>query len=187
MWAPDYITLAELKSFVRVSDTADDVELALDVSAASRAVDRSTGRQFGQVAAPEARSYPVRWDRRRSLWVADIDDLQTTTGLTGVTGYTLEPRNAVSVGLAWVQMTFKDDPRDADGYITPTASWGWSAVPSAVKLATRLQGSRFAARRDSPYGVAGSPQQGNELRLLARVDPDVAVSLRYYTRDWWAA
>jgi hypothetical protein len=186
-WAPDYVTVAELKSFVRVDDTVDDVELALIASAASRAVDRCAGRQFGVVAAPVARSYPVRWDRRRCRWIADVDDLQTAVGITGVTGYTLEPRNAVSEGLAWTRMVFSADPRDDDGMITPVAPWGWTTVPNAVKLASRLQGSRFVARRDSPYGIAGSPQNGSELRLLARVDPDVAVSLAFYVRDWWAA
>lgn len=186
-WAPDYVTVAELKSFIRVNDTVDDVELALIASAASRAVDRCAGRQFGVVAAPEQRAYPAVWSRHLCRWVAAVDDLQTATGLTGVTGYTLEPRNAVSASLAWTEMHFRDDPRDDDGMITPTASWGWAAVPNAVKLATRLQASRFVARRDSPYGIAGSPDQGSELRLLARVDPDVAVSLKFYVRDWWAA
>jgi hypothetical protein len=60
-------------------------------------------------------------------------------------------------------------------------------VPSAVKLATRLQASRFMARRDSPYGVAGSPDAGSEIRLLSRVDPDVAVALRGFSRPRRAA
>jgi len=64
--------------------------------------------------------------------------------------------------------------------------WGWSAVPVPVKEATYLQASRFHSRRDSPYGIAGSPDQGSELRLLSRVDPDVAVSLSDFVR-WWAA
>jgi hypothetical protein len=45
-----------------------------------------------------------------------------------------------------------------------------------------LQASRFYARRDSPYGVAGSPDLGSEVRLLSKVDPDVAVSLADYVR-----
>jgi hypothetical protein len=61
-----------------------------------------------------------------------------------------------------------------------TALWGWTAVPVAVKQATLLQASRFFSRRHSPYGVAGSPELGSEIRLLARVDPDVGVSLRDY-------
>ena len=51
--------------------------------------------------------------------------------------------------------------------------------------ATLLQASRLAARRDSPFGVAGSPDAGSEMRLLARVDPDVAVALEPYRRRIW--
>jgi len=46
------------------------------------------------------------------------------------------------------------------------------------KVATVLQANRLLKRRHAPFGVAGSPELGSELRLLARVDPDVAVSLR---------
>jgi hypothetical protein len=49
-----------------------------------------------------------------------------------------------------------------------------------------LQASRLDFRRVAPAGVAGSPETGSEVRLLARVDPDVAVSLKDYIR-WWAA
>ncbi|NIL59971.1 phage gp6-like head-tail connector protein, partial [Salinispora arenicola] len=73
------------------------------------------------------------------------------------------------------------------GELTITAPWGWPAIPTAVVLATQLQASRLLTRRDSPYGVAGSPQDGSEMRLLARVDPDVEVVLRPYVRHWWAA
>ena len=68
-----------------------------------------------------------------------------------------------------------------------TGLWGWPAVPTSVKVATLLQASRFAIRRDSPYGIAGSPSEGSELRLLAAVDPDVKVAIgKKYRREWWA-
>jgi len=54
-----------------------------------------------------------------------------------------------------------------------------------VHEACLLQSSRIAARRDSPFGVAGSPETGSELRLLDRVDPDVAVTLSRYRRRAW--
>lgn len=190
-WAPDYVTSNELKHYLKgddyVADTSDDAEIALYIPAASRAVDRCTGRQFGKVAAPELRYYPVRYDRQRRCWVAQIDDLQTTAGLvldpTGYS-YTLAPRNAVVKGLAWTRIEFASCPGEE---IAMTAAWGWSAFPGAVKLATSLQAHRFAFRKDAPQGVAGSPDQGSELRLLDKVDPDVAVSLGYYVRRVWAA
>jgi len=186
-WQPDYITIAQLKASLRISDAVDDAELPAIVTAASRAIDLCCNRQFGKVAAPEQRYYTARFSCRRGLWVVDVDDLMSTTGLTvlvgstTVTKYTLEPRNAAAEGKPWTRLVFAVDaeiqPTGIDGEVAPTGSWGWTAVPSQVTVAAKLQSSRFVARRDSPYGIAGSPTTGSELRLLARVDPDVAVSL----------
>lgn len=186
-WAPDYVTTEELTDYARIGDAVDDVQAALAVTAASAAVNNHCHRQFGQVAAPELRKYTARWSRRLTRWVIDIDDLQTTAGLviqiggTPVTLYDLEPVNAVAKKGAWTRLSVRPesavqptgDPYEVDG----TAAWGWLAIPTVAKQATMLQGSRFLARRDSPFGIAGSPDQGSELRLLSRVDPDVAVVL----------
>ena len=195
-WAPDYVLASDLKSYVRITDTVDDAQIALAVTAASRAVDRCTNRQFGLVAAPEARVYTARWDKDRCRYVIEIDDLMTVTGLT-VTGeagtidvFAKQPSNAAVEGRPWTRLVV--DPTSAtlptlkeDG-VTVTARYGWSAVPVAVQQATLLQASRLFTRRQAPFGVAGSPELGSELRLLAKVDPDVAVVLGPYTR-WWGA
>lgn len=200
-WAPDYVSVAELKSYLRISDSDDDTELAVHVAAASRAIDQDTNRQFGVVASAEERFYTGRWDRDRCRWVIEFDDLMSVTNfdaqvqdgdgtdLGAITDYVLEPRNAAAKGRPWERMvvrpnsTFK--PTGSEDEVAITALWGWTAIPTAVKEAARLQASRFSARRDSPFGVAGSPDTGSELRLLSRVDPDVSVSLRPYRR-WWA-
>jgi hypothetical protein len=187
-WRPDYVTLTELKHYVRVGNDVDDAELTMAIPGASRAIDECAGRQFGKVDTPEQRFYRVEYSRRTCRWRAAIDDLQTIVGLVVPNDdYRLEPRNAVADGLAWTHISFGTDPTNDDGELDLTAPWGWLTTPTAVELATSLQASRFAARRDSPYGVAGSPQQGSELRLLAKADPDVAVSLKFYWREWWAA
>jgi hypothetical protein len=191
-WAPDYVTLAAMKGYRRIADTVDDTELSVIITAASRAIDTHCNRQFGRVAAPELRMYTARPDYERGAWVVDIDDLDDATGLAvsiggvAVTSYTLEPVNAVVKGLAWTRLVIGTagavQPTGADNEVSGTAMWGWTTTPVAVTHAARLQSSRFVSRRDSPYGVAGSPEQGSEMRLLARVDPDVGVSLRHYVR-----
>lgn len=189
MWAPDYITLEDLKDVVDIDDAEDDTYLSLIPSTTSRAVDRATLRQFGQVDTVEQRTYRVRYSRSRGVWRVIIDDVQDTTGLVMPNeDYTLGPENADKLGKPWTYADFTEDPTgDRCGFTSMTALWGWTAVPDAVKLASFLQGNRWSSRKDSPFGVAGSPDQGTELRLLARVDPDVAVSLRNFRRDWWAA
>jgi hypothetical protein len=202
-WAPDYVTLPEAREYVtRHSSTVDDTFLALDVTAASRAVDRTTNRQFGVVDEVEERFYTPYWDRRRSRWVVDFDDLQTTTGfdpqlqdvdgvdIGAIDDYVLEPRNAAAKGRPWERMVIRPSstyvPTGLVDQAAFTASWGWTEVPDPVKEATLMQASRFTARRNSPYGIAGSPDEGSEMRLLARLDPDVAVVVGPYRR-WWAA
>lgn len=196
VWAPDYVTTSELADFLRIGDADDNVELGFAVTAASRSVDNHTNRQFGQVAVAEERRYTAEWDRRRRRWVVTIDDLQDVTGLDvqvdagQITAFTLEPVNAAEKGKAFTLLVVDPDsavkPTGEEHEVAISALWGWTAVPATVKQATLLQASRFHARRFSPYGIAGSPDTGSEMRLLARVDPDVAVALSDYVR-WWAA
>jgi hypothetical protein len=190
-WKPDYVTATQLKSFLSIGDTADDAEIGYAITAASRAVDDHCNRQFGQVAAVEERRYTARVDAERGRYVVNIDDLQDVTGFAvevdsvAVTAYELEPFNALVKGKPYTRLSF--DPADvsltlAAGEVYVTGKWGWSSVPTPVVEATLLQSSRLFNRRTSPYGIAGSPDAGSELRLLSRVDPDVGVSLRGYVR-----
>lgn len=191
-WAPDYVETADLAAYLRIDDSVDDAQLALAISAASRAVDQDTNRQFGQTASVEERTYVARYDYERCYWVADVDDYMVTGAPevevdgTVVTTFVREPVNADKKGRPWTRVTFTSDsearPSSAPHEVLVSTRWGWSAVPTTVKQASLLQASRFFTRRNAPFGVAGSPDQGSEVRLLARVDPDVAVSLRAYRR-----
>lgn len=189
-WKPDYATLADLKSFLRVTDTTDDAEFALWITAASRAIERRCNRQFGKATSAVARSYrrPSFWDPNSSMYVIEIDDVQDTTGLlvNGVayatSGAVLLPENAPADGVPYERLGFTTDPTCA-GWGLPnvplvvTAAFGWTAVPSQVPAALRLQAARWNFRRDAPAGTAGSPDQGSEIRLLAKLDPDVGTTL----------
>lgn len=203
-WQPDYASSAELKSYVRIPDAEDDAQVALAITAASRAVDNTTNRQFGLADAAENRLYPAEWDRRRGRWIIEIDDLMTTTGLLinadldddgtfgdAIDAYRLEPVNAAVKGRPWTTIMVKPTSTNlpsanANALVQVTLRPGWTTVPTAIKQATLMQGSRILSRRDSPYGVAGSPDTGSEVRLLAKLDPDVAVTVRSYIR-WWGA
>lgn len=198
-WAPDYVTVAQLAAYERVGDNADDTELGWAVTAASRAVDRTASpegmRQFGLVPAPEARLYTARYVPDRCEWVVEIDDLMTVVGLTvafdstkdgtyasPLTAYRLLPANASAKNMPWTHLAVLRSstvrPDATPEAVKVTARFGWTTVPTPVVQATLLQASRLFARRQSPYGVAGSPETGSEMRLLSKVDPDVAVSLK---------
>lgn len=192
-WAPDYLTLAEAKAYLRVTDVVDDAEIAGWITAASRAIDDRCNRQFGQLAAPAARTYrrPPVWDPMSCMWVLPIDDVQDVTGMlvNGVayasSGAVLLPDNAPADGRPWTSLGWATRP-DGGYYGAPvamvaTARWGWTGFPVQVSAACKLQVSRWNYRRDSPQGVTGTPETGG-VRLLARLDPDVSTSLRGLTR-----
>ena len=71
-------------------------------------------------------------------------------------------------------------------YYNVTGLWGWASVPTAVEQACLIQATRLFKRKGAAFGVAGSPELGNELRLLSRLDPDVEVTLGKFVR-WWGA
>lgn len=201
-WAPDYIDAADLADELRIDDDVDDVQLARWATSGSRAVDDHCKRQFGQVAAPEARLYTPVWSKSRCMWLVQIDDTMVTPTEVAVeqyaegvyvvvTGSVLRPFNAPAKSRPWTELALPDTAAvgsvfGRQGSVRVTCQWGWAAVPTEVKEASFLQASRFAIRRDSPYGIAGSPDTSSELRLLAKVDPDVAVSLNGLRRKVWA-
>jgi hypothetical protein len=193
-WASSYATLAELKGSIGVTDVDDDTELTYALSAASRLIDDYTGRQFGALAAAVPRYYEAFYDIESRRWMARIDDLMVTTDLVvrtddGTetypttlvidTDFRLQPYNAPADGRPWTAIvastsnTFSRDLRSVE----VTARWGWAAVPAVVTQACLIQAGRLFKRKDAPFGVAGSPELGSELRLLDRIDPDVAVLL----------
>lgn len=204
-WAPPYVTRPEAKAFQRIrgGDSVDDAYLDLAVEASSRAIDLSCGRQFGKVDTPEQRFYTARWDRERCLWVVPIDDLMDVTGLQAevqdaegetvgaIDSYVLEPRNALVKGKPYERLVVRRSsthkPCGATDEVALNFLPGWNAFPGTVVNACLVQMNRFVNRRDSPYGVAGSPENGSEMRLLAKLDPDVALMLTSFRRVWFVA
>lgn len=196
-WAPDYTTSAALKRRLQIDtlDTTNDLDIALAITAASRAIDRHCNRQFGRVASPTERIYTAQYNQRRRLIVIPIDDLMPVTGglvvevdAGTVTDYTLEPVNAAADGMPFtriaVNSTSTIQPTCVEnGVSITTPDWGWSAIPPSVENACLIQSHRFVNRKDSPYGIEGSPQtEGGELRILARLDADVKIMLTNYVR-----
>jgi len=202
-WAPVYETAANLRTYMRMDAvTADATDIAQDtivhtpaLTAASRAIDRATSRQFGSVTVV-ARYYTARWDASRYLYTVSVDDIQDVTGLaiaadldasgnfaTTCTVKQTLPLNAIAKGGVVTDILFSGGTT-ATGRTKVTAVWGWTAVPAVIKEATLLQASRIVKRRDAPFGVAGSPEFGNELRLLPKLDPDVEIMVQTLRRYW---
>lgn len=183
-WRPDYLSLPQGKHFLRVTSTKDDSRIARLITAASRAVDESCHRQFGRDDVSRTRTYrrPATAMLDGSGYMVKIDDVHDATGIVvtadglAVADATLWPEDAPLEGRPYTGLVFPSSP--VSPVRVTTDKWGWDAVPSQVPTAVEMQLNRWFTRADSPYGVAGSPSEGSEVRLSSRLDPDVVVVLR---------
>lgn len=203
-----YASLASFKDFVRDSDAniTDDTTMLLALASASRAIDRTCNRRFALATGTQtARHFtPDRLPATEVSWgryVVRIDDTFDATSTLALdstgngdydvasTTFRMAPLDAPAKGKPYT-MLLMDYGTSAwsrgEFGAAVTSDWGWTAVPDTISYATMLQAHRFLKRRDSPFGVAGSPDLGNELRLLAQVDADVAVMVAAYRRNWGA-
>lgn len=169
-----YVSVAEIAEFCRIPDDADDAWLALIAASVTATVDQACNRSF-QVAVSDSRAFFAEFDRIADRYVVFTDDFVSVDSAVDSDGNDLE-----FVVDGNHTLVFDEDP----GEVLVTADFGYDAVPESVKLACLLQASRLVMRRDSPLGVAGSP--GSEMRLLARLDPDVETLLRPYKRRWFS-
>lgn len=203
----DYVTLAQLQNLLLPTGVpasgADDTKMAIAITAASRAIDQEANRQFGLTGSAVDRVYTYEGILIDGRPAVAIDDLMTSVGLvlaldTGTEGtytgsmvlgtdYDLWPRNAAADGRPWTHIVLRRAPHFWfpfwPGAIRITANWGWTTVPTPIVQACLIQAGRFFVRKDSLYGVAGSPDVG-QMRLLARLDPDVALLIGAYRRMW---
>ncbi len=165
-------------------DQVDDAAIDRALNAASTMIADHAGRTFEQTSSTQARMYEV------TKGTVEVDDIATTTGLTVnldgtlITSYTLHPRNALALGRP---ITRIGGLLTSATLVTVTATYGWPAIPAAVEQATLLQALRLHQRRLAPFGVAGSPDVGSEVRLLSRLDPDVEALIRPYCKAWAVA
>ena len=200
-----YATLSELKGFVGIptADTADDTTLQLALDSSSAQVDQFCDRTFTADSSPTVRLYQVQTTAR-----LDVDPISATTGLvvktddnadgtfetTWVldTDFRLEPLNAAAYGEPWTRLValgtrwFPKITYRPGVQVTAKFGWPGGTAPAPVKHATLIQASRLWKRKDAPFGVAGSVEFGSEMRLLAKLDPDVESLLKPYRRNWWA-
>ncbi len=183
-----YATVPELREHLGdTGGTLPSGQLEAKIRAASRWVDKYTGRKFWLDPAVTVRRYTPK-----SAWEAWVDDIGTTTGLviqtdTGGNGayattwatsdYTLEPLDADQAGgaFAWWKICTTGSQWFPTWGRSPTlkvtARHGWSQIPDEVREATLLRAVALWRRKDAPFGIAGVSDFG-PLRIT-RTDPDV--------------
>ncbi|GGT43382.1 phage gp6-like head-tail connector protein [Streptomyces purpureus] len=190
--ANEYANLATLKAMLdlEVGDNSRDDLLNKALSAASRGIDRVTGRRFFLDGEPTARVFNpagrVVCDASGTRLL--LDDLgaaptlvETGSGSswTATTDYETGPDNALVRGRP---ITFLLRPSGGWGSgatrVRVTAAWGWPAVPDEIEQAALIQAARLFKRKDSPEGVTGSAEWG--VVRVSRRDPDVWALIEHF-------
>ena len=193
-----YCTLADVKGALRIpsADTVDDAMLTIAINAASRQIDGECDRVF----------YPqsgVRVYVPESSILVNTDDIQTVTTLETSSGdgftvtipstdFQLEPLNGQAGGIpgpftriratgAFLFPVFSQRSVNLDeATVRVTGTFGWPAVPDAIKQAALLLSIRIFKRLDSPLAVAGFGDMGAV--RVGRTDPDVMALIHPYVR-----
>lgn len=191
-----YCTLAELKASLAITDAVDDTPLEAAIQATSRMIDDYTGRFFyqqGTTNAPVARLYTpldafiINMDDNVSIsQIATDDNLSKQYDTVFATSdFMVEPVNNPLRG--WPVTRVLAIGRFVFPYYLPQSVeirgvWGWPSVPAEINMATLIQAARLFTRRQSPFGIAGSPDLGT-VRLVAKLDADVEMLLRAFRRN----
>lgn len=195
-----YITLANLKNYLKIDDSVEDTLLEQIIESASRSIDRIANRRFYLDSTATARTYRPIGNLR-----VITDDIGSTTGLilktdpnaTGTyqttmtlnTDYIVEPTNALAKGrpvnyLTIVGSTALSLPVNYWPQVQVTAKWGWPEVPDDIEQATYILSADLYKRKDSIGGVLGLSELG-----AIRMSPlgrDIAAMVRAYKREFFA-
>ena len=184
--ATEYATRAVLKEqlSIEADDTTRDAKCDRALKAASRGIDRATGRRFWLDETPQVRTYRLegRVFCERDGDVLLVDDIGDVTGMvvesgsggsfTALTGYETTPDNALNDGNAITGLLRPNSMWGTSATrIRVTAKFGWPTVPDDIAEACLIQAGRLFKRSDSPEGVIGSAEWG--VVRLSRRDPDV--------------
>lgn len=190
-----YATLSQLKTYLGITDGADDVSLADALESVSGEIESHTGRQFNAAATASPRRYHP--DDRT---VAYVDDFQAGPDLMVATDddqdgvaetvwapvdYQLEPLDGVVDGKPgwpyWIirAVGSRSFPRGRRAGVHVTARWGWAAVPPPVRQACLILAAETHKLREAPFGVAGFGEFGV---VRVRANPMAGKKLMPYVR-----
>jgi hypothetical protein len=174
-----YTTQLEAKAWINMADASLDDLLVDDlVNAASRAVDGFCGQWFYTAgsSASEFRTFdryvcntdPVSNPATAVVKVDYGQDGTYETTLTLATDYFWEPLSGLQEGISgtpassihlvagrYFPQAWYNRPQ-----VQVTATWGWAAVPPAVKQATLQVVGELWKRKDAPFGILGGQEFG---------------------------
>lgn len=180
----DYVTLPELKDVLQITEPNLDSQLQAAITAASRVIDAKTGRVFyAHSGAATARKFTPETTTH-----ALVDDFYELTSVVSYgTTWTLDTYFAAMPrsGPPWDTLRALSSYAFAPFYplsLVVTAKWGYSAVPSEIRMATKILAARLYRRpAEAPFGVAGFGIDGASV-YVSKYDPEIDLLLMPYRR-----
>ena len=188
-----YVTRADVQNALGLGTATlvpDSEEIDQVVTAVSRTIDDYCGRFFYSVAgtvtftADDYLFLPIGdWASVTSVKTDENNDGTCEVTLTSGTDYRLATNKVIPgwpyTGIQITSFGSHTLPLGVTEGVEVVGTRGWSQTPAPIVAAALLQTTRVHARRQTPYGVAGSPE-GGIVRLLSRLDPDVELMIRPY-------
>lgn len=183
-----YTSLTTVKAALgKITENDKDDLIEQAIAAASRFIDRRTGRRFYADLSATPRTFPITGQSLyegadQLLLIDDVSSLQDLTvaiqaslsipaSWTTVQLWEPGPDNALVYGQPITQIRSSAGWLPFYGRVQVTARWGWPTVPDEITQATQLLAARLYRRKDSPEGVLGSSEWGAV--RVSRIDPDV--------------
>ena len=185
-----YIGIEEVKDYLGISETGDDILLEMVMERATRLIETYTHRVFE--AASDTKYYGAGHVNGQWLWL-DADLYSLTSIANGDSSSTavstddivLFPRNQ---GPPYHKLYLKESSTsvwevDTDYWIAVTATWGYSDTPpDDIKLACLRWSGFLYQQKDSPYTRTIANIAVGTVELPAAVPEDVKVILDSYVR-----
>lgn len=192
-----YCTLEELHNHVMANGggeftNEDDSNMEIAIEAISRNIDGLPFLETNFYGAAETRYFTAAFSD--TVYVDDLISITTlkTDGAGdytynetwAITDYFLLPRNARVKANAKDMKPYREITTNINGnYSFPThdhaveivGTWGYTnAVPSVVKQACLLMAHRVWKRKDTIFGIAGTPQLGVQIiQAKIQIDSDI--------------
>ena len=182
------LSLDEFKSWLGISNSAEDDVITAALKGAESFIEWHTGRSFNLQTAQTKLYYPDHDGVVRVHDLVSVDSIKIDTNgdrmfATTLTDddYELLPNNELRYN------RIKIWPRSSYAFtsgrlVQVIGDYGYvinGNAPDDIKLACRILANRFRSRKDSPFGILGATELGQYERI-SKEDPDVVNLLRPY-------
>lgn len=197
-----YTTVADLKSYMGITDSTDDALLTVLIGAAQKQIETLTGRIFEAAADTTRKFTPLGVDYDGNLWGDGITlgldtDLYSLTSITNGDGSNI-PTNAVSLlplnGVPYSAIRIKLNTQyvwtytgSPDGSVLITGRWAYSlTAPADVVELTKETAARMYRRRNGTENRITDAISADGVFLPAQKLPDdLGKLLTPYIRRGW--